>query len=330
MTKEIQLSICIATHNRSIFLKEAISSFIPQLNDEIEIIIVDGASTDDTKLIVENFSTINSSIKYLYLNEKGGIDKDYDIALQNANGKFCWLFSDDDICKPGILDLLLKLIKQDVYSLILVNAELYNFNLDTKFKNTALNFDSDRVYDIDKQSQVNFFEDCTDYLSFIGCVVIDKKLWLSRNREKYYGTEFIHVGVIFQEFLPKKVYIVSNPFIRIRLNNAQWVKRSISLWILNWPKLVWSFLNFNSNSKTKIIAKESLSQYRRLLYFRAIGLFNAKFHKEVKDLTNPSFPVYLISYIISILNIKLCNLFYRFYAKILNKPWMLIELKKYS
>ena len=36
MTKEIQLSICIATHNRSIFLKEAISSFIPQLNDEIE------------------------------------------------------------------------------------------------------------------------------------------------------------------------------------------------------------------------------------------------------------------------------------------------------
>ena len=39
MTKEIQLSICIATHNRSIFLKEAISSFIPQLNDEIEIII---------------------------------------------------------------------------------------------------------------------------------------------------------------------------------------------------------------------------------------------------------------------------------------------------
>ena len=47
MTKEIQLSICIATHNRSSFLKEAITSFIPQLSDEIELIVVDGASTDD-------------------------------------------------------------------------------------------------------------------------------------------------------------------------------------------------------------------------------------------------------------------------------------------
>jgi len=330
MTRQIQLSICIATHNRSLFLKEAISSFVSQLTNEIEIIIVDGASTDDTKQVVEKYSSVNNSIKYLYLNEKGGIDKDYDIALQNANGKFCWLFSDDDICKPGILIFLLSLIKKDLYSLILINAELYNFNLDTKFKNSALNFESDRVYNIDKESQVKFFEDCTDYLSFIGCVVIDRKLWLSRNREKYYGTEFIHVGVIFQEFLPKSVYIISDPLIRIRLNNAQWVKRSISLWILNWPKLVWSFKNFNNISKSKIIAKESLSQYRRLLYFRAIGLFNAQFHKEVMNLTNPSFFVSLISYIISILNIKLCNIFYRIYAKLLNKPWMLIELKKYS
>lgn len=330
MTNQIQLSICIATHNRSSFLKEAISSFVPQLSDEIELIVVDGASTDDTKLVVENFSRINNTIKYVYLNQKGGIDKDYDIALQNASGNFCWLFSDDDICKPGILDILLSLIKKDRFSLILINAELYNFNLDKKFKNTALNFESDRIYNIDNQSQVNFFEDCTDYLSFIGCVVIDRKLWLSRNREKYYGTEFIHVGVIFQDFLPKSVYIIAHPYIRIRLNNAQWVKRSISLWIINWPKLVWSFENFNSISKSKIIARESLSQYRRLLYFRAIGLFNTQFHKEVKELTNPSFIVYFLSFIISILNIKLCNLFYRIYAKILNKPWMLIELKKYS
>ena len=103
----MKISVITATWNSEETIEGTLRSLNTQDYSNIEHIIVDGASTDDTKLIVENFSTINSSIKYLYLNEKGGIDKDYDIALQNANGKFCWLFSDDDICKPGILDFVI-------------------------------------------------------------------------------------------------------------------------------------------------------------------------------------------------------------------------------
>src|SRR5262249_57418214 len=41
------------------------------------------------------------------------------------------------------------------------------------------------------------------YVSFIGCVVIKRDLWLNREKDRHIGSEFIHVGVIFQAPLPR-------------------------------------------------------------------------------------------------------------------------------
>ena len=43
------LSICIATYNRADFIGETLDSIIRQLTDEVEIVVVDGASTDATR-----------------------------------------------------------------------------------------------------------------------------------------------------------------------------------------------------------------------------------------------------------------------------------------
>ena len=46
------LSICIATHNRADYIGETLDSIIPQLTDEVEIVVVDGASTDATRTVM--------------------------------------------------------------------------------------------------------------------------------------------------------------------------------------------------------------------------------------------------------------------------------------
>jgi glycosyltransferase involved in cell wall biosynthesis len=326
----IKLSICIATYNRGIFLKETLDSLFSQLTDECEIIVFDSNSTDNTQEIVKTFNQKNKLIKYINGETKNGIDIDYDRCVSYASGKYCWLLSDDDIINYGALEKIFNYINEQDLSLIILNSELRSLNLKKLYLKKSVVISNDIIYLSSLQSQTLFFEKFADYLSFIGCVIIDRELWNKRNKSKYYGTDFIHVGVIFQELLPNNIVVISDPLISIRLNNAQWTQRSLKIWIINWHNLIWSFENFNNNSKSKVIPEESLSQYRRLLYFRAIGLFNSELHKEVTVLTNPSFVVYLLSFIISILNIKLSNLFYRIYAKILNKPWMLIELKKYS
>ena len=46
------LSICIATLNRGNFIGETLDSILSQITPEIEIVIIDGASTDNTEEVI--------------------------------------------------------------------------------------------------------------------------------------------------------------------------------------------------------------------------------------------------------------------------------------
>ena len=59
--------------------------------------------------------------------------------------------------------------------------------------------------------------DVGDYLSFIGCVIIKKTVWEARNKEEYYGSFFVHVGVIFQSTPAEDTLVIAEPLISIRM-----------------------------------------------------------------------------------------------------------------
>ena len=74
------LAVCIPTYNRSKYLKgllENISLELEKYNnlDDIQIIIVDGHSDDDTEEMVNTFN-IGCELKYYRRQAKEGIDKD--------------------------------------------------------------------------------------------------------------------------------------------------------------------------------------------------------------------------------------------------------------
>ncbi len=99
--KSILLSICIATYNRADYIGQTLDSIIPQLDDDVELLVVDGASTDNTEAIVRKYT--DPRIRYVRLPVKGGVDQDYCKAVELARGEFCWFFTDDDILKPGAI-----------------------------------------------------------------------------------------------------------------------------------------------------------------------------------------------------------------------------------
>lgn len=67
---DLLLSICIPTHNKGTFLKETLESILPQYNDSIEIVILDSASTDNTRDIVLEYQTRIPGITYCYRDKK--------------------------------------------------------------------------------------------------------------------------------------------------------------------------------------------------------------------------------------------------------------------
>jgi glycosyltransferase involved in cell wall biosynthesis len=271
------LSICIATYNRADYIGETLDSLLPQLGDDTELLIVDGASTDNTKDVVMMYADADPRIRYVRLAAKGGVDQDYCKSVELACGEFCWLFTDDDLLKPGAIHAVKEAIKQG-YGLVVVNAEIRDRGMGALLESQLIVANSNRSYGPEEIGLL--FRDVLPYLSFIGGVVIRRNLWLSREREAYWGTEFVHVGVIFQKPLPEPALIISEPYIVIRFGNAQWTTRSFEIWMFKWPKLVWSFDHVADGAKQSVCNREPWRSIRTLVSQRSTGAYDIRAYRR--------------------------------------------------
>ncbi len=107
----IEISFCIPTLNRAKELQASLKSIISQANEAVEIVIVDGGSTDETLAVVESFKASFSQIRVYGSDFGSGVDRDVLQSVAMAQGRFCWLFSDDDLLAEGALARVLQLIQ---------------------------------------------------------------------------------------------------------------------------------------------------------------------------------------------------------------------------
>ena len=281
------LSICIATYNRAEYIGKTLESIIPQLTDDVEIVVVDGASTDNTNIVMTSYAELCKHIHYIRLPAKGGVDQDYDKSVEFAKGEFCWFFTDDDLLKPDAVSAVLAAIKEG-HSLIIVNAEVRNCELSTVLEKQRVVVKKNVKYATGELERL--FIDTVEYLSFIGAVVISRSLWLARDRKQYYGTEFVHVGVIFQDTLPTSTLLIAEPYIVIRYGNAMWSSRTFEIWMYKWPKLLYSFSSHISEEiRAKYRTSSSLSRLKRIVDYRAKGIYSVKVYKKWRKFEDFSF-----------------------------------------
>lgn len=275
------LSICIATYNRANYIGETLDSIIPQLDDDVELLIVDGASTDNTADVVQKYT--DPRIRYVRLPVKGGVDQDYAKAVDLAKGEFCWFFTDDDILRPGAISAVKNAIDAG-YGLVIVNAEVRDSKLGVVIEHQRIVMRNNKSYA--PADMERLFVDTLNYISFIGAVVIRRSIWLNREKEPYFGTEFVHIGVIFQEPLTDPVLVIAEPFIIIRYGNAHWTSRSFEIWMFKWPRLVWSFGHISQEVKIIICEREPWRHLRTLLVQRCFGAYNIKSYRQFFSTAN--------------------------------------------
>lgn len=266
----IKLSICIATFNREKFIGETLDSILSQVEPGVEVIVVDGASPDNTPDVMAKYTAKYPQIQYIRESVNSGVDADFDKSVSYAKGEFCWLMTDDDLLCPGAIAAVLAAIDSKT-DLVIVNAEVRSTDLSERFEKRRIELHEDKIYGAtDKET---FFVDCAAYLSFIGCVVIRRSLWLNRDRATYYGSLFVHVGVIFQNPPIENTKVIAEPKIIIRYGNAMWTSRSFDVWMFKWPELIWSFEAFSDQVKRTICRQQPWRSTKALFHNRALGAY---------------------------------------------------------
>ncbi|HEX5025947.1 MAG TPA: glycosyltransferase family A protein [Agriterribacter sp.] len=103
-----RFSIIIPTRSRADVLKWSLKTCVMQEYDNLEIIVSDNFSEDDTKEVVASYK--DGRIKYYNTGERMSMSHNWEFALSKATGDYVTVLGDDDGFLPGAIVQINKLL----------------------------------------------------------------------------------------------------------------------------------------------------------------------------------------------------------------------------
>jgi len=220
----MKLSVAIPTYNGAKYIREALDSIIFQLDDideGIEIVISDNASTDQTPQIIKEYQNKYFFIKYFRNDKNLGADRNFDLAIRRSKGEYVWLFGDDDKLESGAIKKVLEVLKKyPKVGFIFVNCSSYNedFSICTK----------ERILELMKDMYCNSADEFYINTKIVSMVVssniVKRNFWNYINKNKFIGTNWIHFCVVTSYLNGCSAYCIANPYVILRQGTAvRWV-----------------------------------------------------------------------------------------------------------
>jgi glycosyltransferase involved in cell wall biosynthesis len=102
------VSVIIPTRNRSELLERAIESVLEQTWDNLEIIVVDDASDDDTSNLLARYAEEDYPVRVIRNEQAKGASASRNIAIRNAEGEYIAGLDDDDYWRPKRIEKLME------------------------------------------------------------------------------------------------------------------------------------------------------------------------------------------------------------------------------
>lgn len=126
MTHEPLVSIIIDNYNYGDFIKDAIESALNQTYQNVEVIVVDDGSTDNSREIISKYLKVGR-IKAIFKGN-GGQASAMNAGFQICNGDLVMFLDSDDVLKPNAIETAVKVWRPGVskvqWRLEVVDAEL--------------------------------------------------------------------------------------------------------------------------------------------------------------------------------------------------------------
>lgn len=104
-----RISFLMPTFNRAHFISESINAVLAQMGEDDEFLVVDDGSTDETRDVV---SRLGPRVRYV-AQQNSGKSAALNRAMTMTDGRFVWICDDDDLLRPGAVDLLVREIAKN-------------------------------------------------------------------------------------------------------------------------------------------------------------------------------------------------------------------------
>ena len=155
--KKIKVSIVVPVYNASKYLEECLNSIINQTYSDIEIVLIDDGSTDNSGNICDAYEKNDNRIK-VYHQKNSGVSSARNNGIKESRGEYVCFVDSDDVVHPDYIKKLVENLDNDVLSI----CQIENFyGKAIFFKN-----DDDKRIELDKNQ---FIKLCNMYLLNTPC-----------------------------------------------------------------------------------------------------------------------------------------------------------------
>jgi len=201
MEKNPKVTIVIPVYNGENFLKEAIDSALAQTYSNLEILVVNDGSKDETENICLSYG---DKIRYIGQENKG-VSSALNMAIKNMKGEyFSWL-SHDDIYYPNKIETQINFINKQKKKNIILYCDYACINADGKDYSKPFILNHQELTKKPEYSLLRgaingitlliprkAFDDCGFFNLNLRCTQ-DYDMWLRMMKKDY---KFVHMNVI--------------------------------------------------------------------------------------------------------------------------------------
>lgn len=208
-----KVDILLATYNGEKYIKEQVESILNQTYENIQIIISDDCSTDNTRQVLKEYEN-NEKIKVFYQEKNLGYVKNFEFLLKQVKSNLYMLSDQDDVWKKEKVEKSVEKIESEKLDLVFGDLEVVDENLNTLYKsyNRYMHL-IHKIKKYQKDYRLQYLYNC-----MTGCTIISRKNWIDKvlpfpTNSKYMIHDY-WLGLVIA--LNGKVGYIEEPYILYR------------------------------------------------------------------------------------------------------------------
>jgi glycosyltransferase involved in cell wall biosynthesis len=221
------LTIGIPTYNNGHHLGQAIEAITSQLAslDEVEILICDNASSDNTEAIVSQYAKkFPHTIRYIKQGTNVGMDRNFWSVIKNATGKFVHLHGSDDHYIADGVGRVLDVARSNHLDAILLSNNYLNTHNNLYLNNRE---DSNKDIHIKNNGSDFFLKENLKVLCLSNVIVNRLRCSEIADIESYFGCQWLHIALLTNIINPTSsayIFNFSRPVMTVRIGDQQWLE----------------------------------------------------------------------------------------------------------
>jgi abequosyltransferase len=181
-------------------LKATLASICEQMTSDVELVISDNASEDDTQQLVANVQNRYSNVRYYRSATNEGPDRNYLRVISYATGEYSWLFGSDDLMPAGAIDQVMSILESghDIYMLDRVECD---FDMRPLVWRSWLRCEAPRTFDFSRPGEiVSYLQLATSlgaFFSYLSSIIVKRASWNSIDYcTDFTGTAYSHASIL--------------------------------------------------------------------------------------------------------------------------------------